>query len=328
MVQIVFLRKRQVSRSGLILALFVLAFVLSIQARGLQRRFMGVKPGVMLENFAVAGLLPHELTRLVRRIAPNFEREPQNAMLFTETGEVIPENGGLAVDVAGTIRAVFLARPNERVHLVVQAVAPAITREYFEPVFQGPRDRPEVALAINVAWGEESLPGMLDVLKREKAAASFFFVGDFAEKFPELVQAVARAGHEVANHGLRHDNPRTMTREQLTRLILDNEALLARIIGRRPARLFAPPAGEFDRRTVGVAAELGYRSILWTVDTIDWQRPSPDLILARVVNKVSNGAIILIHPTAPTLAALPGIIAALRERGYRLVTVGRMLGAG
>ncbi len=184
----------------------------------------------------------------------------------------------------------------------------------------------DVALAINVAWGEESLPGLLDVFGKEDVRATFFFIGDWARKFPELVQAVAADGHEVGNHGLYHGHPCALSREDLSRMILENNVLLAKIIGRQPSPLFAPPAGEFNQRSVGVAADLGYRTILWTVDTIDWKRPSPDLIHARVVNKVLNGAIILMHPTAPTLVALPGLIKALREKGFRFVTVGEMLG--
>ncbi|MGQ9780451.1 MAG: hypothetical protein ACUVRM_11380, partial [Bacillota bacterium] len=94
--------------------------------------------------------------------------------------------------------------------------------------------------------------------------------------------------------------------------------------GRAP-RLFTPPYGDFDRETVTVAAELGYRTVLWTVDTVDWKRPAPEVIAGRVKAKVKNGAIVLMHPTAPTVAALPGIIKDLKTRGFRLVTVGQML---
>ncbi|MGE5598887.1 MAG: polysaccharide deacetylase family protein [Bacteroidota bacterium] len=319
------LQRRQITQSGLILGLFVLAFVLAFQARGIQRRIFGVKPGVTLEGLPVGGLLPTEVTGLIRRIAAKYERSARNAMYFQETGQVVAEQDGLAVDVAGTVRLVCAAGPRSAVEMVTRPVPAAITKDYFTPVFRGSPDRPEVALAINVAWGEESIPAMLEILKKEGVKATFFFVGDWVRKFPEMVREIADAGHELGNHGLYHGHPTSLTRQELSRMILDNQTLLAQVAKRRPASLFAPPSGEFDQRTVGVAAELGFRTILWTVDTIDWKLPSPDLIHQRVMNKVANGAIILMHPTPPTVAALPGIIKALREKGYQLVTVGRII---
>ena len=319
------LKRRQITQSGILLILFVAAFVLAVQARGIERRLLGVKRGVMLEDRLVEGLLPEELTKLVRLMSGRCERVAENAMYFSETGQVVPEKNGLRVDVAATVQAVCAAKSRARLELLTRTVPAAITREYFVPIFRGSPDRNEVALAINVAWGEESLPGILDVLKKEDVHATFFFVGDWARKFPELVQSVASGGHEIGNHGLYHGHPCALSREELSRMILDNNALLTKIVGRQPEPLFAPPAGEFDQRSVGVTAELGYRTVLWTVDTIDWKRPSPDLIHARVVNKVVNGAIILMHPTAPTLVALPGVIKALREKGYQFVTVSGLL---
>lgn len=326
--QVLMIRRHRVTQSGLLLALFFLAFVLTIQVRGIERRFLGVKPGVVLADRAVGGFLPGEVTRLVKAISPAYECDPQNAMLYSETGQVIGERAGVAVDIDGTVRAVCQAKPRERVQLITHSIPAVITKEYFVPVFRGPRDRPEVALAINVAWGEESLPGMLATLQKEDTQASFFFVGDWVRKFPELVQAVASAGHEIGNHGLYHGHPCSLTRDELSRLILDNAALLANVLGRPPVPLFAPPSGEFDRRTVGIAAELGHRTILWTVDTVDWKLPSPESIRTRITGKVCNGAIILMHPTAPTSAALPGVIADMRAKGFKIVTVGQLLAAG
>ena len=140
-----------------------------------------------------------------------------------------------------------------------------------------------------------------------------------------FARAVAAAGHEIGNHGSYHGHPTQLGRAELERMIEENAVLLKEVVGRPASRLFAPPYGEFDQRTVGIAAELGYRTVLWTVDTVDWKRPAPEVIAERVARKVKNGAIILMHPTAPTVAALPGIIKDLKARGFRLVTVGEML---
>ncbi len=94
-----------------------------------------------------------------------------------------------------------------------------------------------------------------------------------------------------------------------------------------PPKLFAPPYGEFNQEIVAVAGNLGYRTIMWTIDTIDWQRPAPEIIIRRVVDKIKAGAIILMHPTVPTVQALERIIQNVQGQGYKLVTVSELLKA-
>ena len=76
---------------------------------------------------------------------------------------------------------------------------------------------------------------------------------------------------------------------------------------------------------MSAAEELGYKTIMWTVDTIDWKRPPSDIIINRVMKKVNNGTIILIHPTEPTAKALPELITQLKNKGYTVTTVSDIL---
>lgn len=89
--------------------------------------------------------------------------------------------------------------------------------------------------------------------------------------------------------------------------------------------MFAPPYGERGPTVLQAAEEAGYHTILWTADTIDWQRPAPEVIVRRVLDKAENGSIVLMHPTEPTVKALPDMIKGLKEKGYQLVTVSDML---
>ncbi|MGE5508088.1 MAG: hypothetical protein ACM3RP_06375, partial [Chitinophagales bacterium] len=86
-----------------------------------------------------------------------------------------------------------------------------------------------------------------------------------------------------------------------------------------------PPAGAFSPEVVRTAAAEGYWTILWSADSIDWQRPAPSVIIERVLRKISPGGLVLLHPTEPTVQALPGLISALRNLGYELVTVPELL---
>jgi peptidoglycan/xylan/chitin deacetylase (PgdA/CDA1 family) len=103
---------------------------------------------------------------------------------------------------------------------------------------------------------------------------------------------------------------------------------LSTILGHDPAPLFAPPAGDCDDRVVHAARRFGCTTILWTVDTVDWKRPPAATIVARAVGKSSNGSLILMHPTKPTLEALPAMIDGLRKKGLEPVVVGRTIGLG
>jgi len=193
-----------------------------------------------------------------------------------------------------------------------------------QPVYQGSGQQKEVALTVNVFWGEEYIPRMLAVLQEEKVPATFFIGGQWAEQYPALVREIARRGNEIGSHGYAHPHPDQLSVADNINDIRRAEEILTKINGTRP-QLYAPPYGEHGSAVLQAAADTGYRTILWSVDTIDWQKPSPEVIHQRVLGRVHNGAIILMHPTAPTVEALPGLIRELKRQGYRPVTVSTLL---
>ena len=195
-----------------------------------------------------------------------------------------------------------------------------------EPLFAVPNAEGMVGLAVNVDWGSEQLPAMLAHFRQAGAKVTFFLTGRWAEQNTELARLLAEEGHEVGNHGLSHVHPKQLDERQLTEHITKNQQVLESIVG-QVSKLYAPPYGEWDRRIVRVAAALGYRTVLWTLDTIDWQDPPPERILQRVLPKVQSGSIVLMHPTASTVSALPQLLRGLEEKGLRAVTLSTMLAA-
>ncbi|HYH05290.1 MAG TPA: polysaccharide deacetylase family protein [Bacillota bacterium] len=323
--RIVFMNQKQ-------LRVWILAGIILINVCGLllnservTRRIFGVKSGVWLENRQVAGMLPEELTKLVTLMAERVNRDARDAGYLPETGEILSAQPGKRVQVAETVQQVCLAKAGSRLKLKIVEVAPGISEELFKPVYHANAALPKVALTVNVAWGEEYLPEILRILKEEKAKATFFFVGTWVKAFPELVKEIAASGHEVANHGLYHGHPLQMKREELRRLITENNLLLAGTLGKEPARLFAPPYGEVNSQIAATAGELGYRTIMWSVDTIDWKNPTPETLLNRVLAKIEPGGIILMHPTVASRTALRPLIRALKKRGLQPVTVSELI---
>jgi len=192
------------------------------------------------------------------------------------------------------------------------------------PVYQGSEQFREVALTVNVFWGEEYIPQMLDILRQNNVKATFFLGGTWVRQNPELAARIVREGHEIGSHGYSHPHPDRLNIADNLKDIQKAEEIIYTATGVRP-RLYAPPYGERGPAVLQAADRASYTTILWSVDTIDWQLPPPGVIVQRVAEKVHNGAIILMHPTAPTVNALPLILDKFKKEGYQPVTVSRLL---
>lgn len=192
------------------------------------------------------------------------------------------------------------------------------------PHYQGSTNQKMVSLTFNVDWGEEYLPGLLEILNNEDIKATFFVTGKWAERQPELVKQIVKAGHDLGNHGHGHRHLKNLSNEELVKEITGGEKILQAVSGQKP-RLFAPAYGEVDDRISRVASHLGYEVVMWSLDTIDWQNPDVATIVKRVVPRIHNDAIILMHPTKPTVEALPQIIKQLKKEGYKMIPVSALI---
>lgn len=316
--------RRKLRLVGIALAAILFLLLGMAVSNMIIRRVYGVKPGVKLAGHDVGGMLRSELYDTILKLSAAATVEARNASYDWQNGLISPEQVGQVIDINATIDLVMKASADALLDLVAVPVLPSITQANFTPYYRGPADQPLVSLMINVDWGNEVIPEMLEVFRRYNVVTTWFLTGTWAEKYPDLAAAIAMDGHEIGNHGGWHALPSEMTREQIQDLILTGEDKIMDITGQKPM-LFAPPAGDFNRQTVAVAAELGYRTILWTIDTVDWQRPAPTVIIDRVVTRIQNGALVLMHPTEPTLQALPLIIEQLQKRGYSIVPVSQIL---
>lgn len=191
-------------------------------------------------------------------------------------------------------------------------------------VYSVPTTEPILSFAVNIDWGEEYLPGMLDLFEQNGVRVTFFPTGRWAGLHPDMIRQFIAAGHELGNHGFRHDHPKQLGEVALREHILRNREQLQTIAGIQ-TDLYAPPYGEVDERIARIAADTGHWTIMWTLDTIDWQRPPPSVIVQRILPRVQPGSIVLMHPTEPTLAALPEMIRSLLTDGYELIPIGELI---
>jgi peptidoglycan/xylan/chitin deacetylase (PgdA/CDA1 family) len=169
---------------------------------------------------------------------------------------------------------------------------------------------------------------ILEILKQYNVHATFFLVGEQAERYPYLVRAEAAAGHTVANHTYHHVDLTKIPFEAIATEIKACGEVLRDITGKSPS-FFRPPGGDYDRQVAQLVGALGYTMVLWTDNPGDYEMPTSQVLEARVLNRIRRGGIVLLHDgIQQTIDVLPDILKYLRTRGYQMVTVEDMVAGG
>ncbi len=194
----------------------------------------------------------------------------------------------------------------------------------YSPIYSGNRDGDGVALTFNVYEGAEVVEGILDVLKEKNAKATFFLGGCWADDNLDVVRRIVDEGHEIGSHGYFHKDHAKLDEDENRAEMLLLDDLISRNFGLR-IRYFAPPSGSFSQTTLKVALSLGYKTIMWSKDTIDWRDTSQSVVFSRATKNVAAGDIILAHPKKHTLAALPKILDYYQSKGLKAETIGEII---
>lgn len=193
-----------------------------------------------------------------------------------------------------------------------------------KPIYEAETGRDEIALTCNVVWGTEYIPDILNILKNENVKMTFYIGGKWAEENPDLLKEIYSQGHEIGNHGYDHKKPSEISDADNKNEIIQAEKAIEDIIGTK-TELFAPPYGDIDERTAEIAENLGYKVIMWNIDTIDWKYKDPQIIYDRVFKNDLEGGIVLMHPTDGTVKALPSIIKDIKNQNIDIVTVSELI---
>ncbi len=194
-------------------------------------------------------------------------------------------------------------------------------------------DRGEIALTFDDGPDTELTPRVLDLLDEAGARATFFCVGARARAHPHLVREITARGHAVENHAFNHSRAMGFfSVQRLVRDIGDAQKTLADITGSAP-KFFRAPFGIRTPLTEPALARLGLRCVAWNIRSLDSVDGSAERVAARIVRRLAPGAIVLMHDgvegrrrsttaRAPSvLGALPLVLATLREREWRSVTL-------
>lgn len=193
------------------------------------------------------------------------------------------------------------------------------------PIYCVETNEKKVAVTFDAAWGADDTERLIEILKNHNAKATFFVVGEWAEKYPDSVKAFYAAGHEIGNHSASHKMySRLSEDETINDITLCNESI-KKAIGVSPALLRAP-SGDYSNDTVNAATKLNMKTIQWSVDSLDWKGLGTDEIVKRVTEKTECGSIILFHNDIKnTPDALDRILTELEKKGYSFVTVSELI---
>lgn len=167
-------------------------------------------------------------------------------------------------------------------------------------------------------------PLLLSALKDSGVKATFFYDGSWVKKNPDLAKMIYNEGHEIGNHAYTHPDLQKRSRSDTVKEISKTNEVIEQTLDVKP-KWFAPPSGSFNQTTIEVADFLNMKTILWTVDTVDWRKPRTSEMVNRIVTTVGNGSMVLMRPTKPTSEGLSALIKGIKEKGYQLGTVSDLM---
>jgi probable sporulation protein (polysaccharide deacetylase family) len=257
--------------------------------------------------------------------ASTYEIPPTDAKIDS-VWKAIPGYNGLKVDIAASYKNMKKKGIFDEKKLVLVQTKPKVHLSDLppSPIYKGHPEKPMVSFIINVAWGNEYLSDILATLKNHNVSATFFLEGNWTKKNPELAKMIVSAGHEVGNHSYSHPDMKKLTAAQAREQIIKTNEIIEAATGEK-CIWFAPPSGSFRDETIKIADELNMKTVMWTVDTVDWRKPSPEALINRVMSKIDKGSMVLMHPTESTAKSLDRLITLIKQKELQIGTVSELM---
>lgn len=195
------------------------------------------------------------------------------------------------------------------------------------PIYCVEKQKPQIALTFDAAWGNEDTAEILRILKEQNVHVTFFMTGGWVESYPEDVKAILAAGHDLGNHSENHKNMSQLTDSQKKEEIMKVHNRVKELTGYEMF-LFRAPYGDYDNSVIKTVYNCNYYPIQWDVDSLDWKDYGVNSIIQTVCENphLGNGTIILCHNGAKyTSTALNDMITKLKEQGYEIVPVSELI---
>lgn len=187
-----------------------------------------------------------------------------------------------------------------------------------------------VYLTFDAGYENGNVARVLDALKEEGAVGAFFILGHVAEQYPDLVRRMADEGHLVCNHTYTHKNLCGASADEIVAELTRLETACRDHAGVEMSKYYRPPEGKFDESMLREVQKLGYKTVFWSFAYADWdngKQPDPAAAKRKILDNLHNGAVLLLHPTSSTNAAILGeVLREMKAQGYRFGTLTELTG--
>ena len=193
------------------------------------------------------------------------------------------------------------------------------------PIYSVEIQEKKISISFDCAWGVEYTDKLLDIMQKNGVRCTFFAVQFWVEKYPEFVEKIVNAGHEIGTHSRTHPYMSKLTETQIRDELTTSIQAIENLTGKK-VTLFRPPYGDYNNLLIDTCKDMGIYPIQWDVDSLDWKNLSATEIALRVVNGAKNGSIILCHNNGlHTADALPMIFSTLKNRGFEFVPISELI---
>lgn len=198
--------------------------------------------------------------------------------------------------------------------------------------FLGDTSKKVIYLTFDAGYENGCTAKILDVLKKHQVPAAFFLVGNYIEKNADLVRRMVEEGHTVGNHTMHHyDMSKLSDKEAFAKELTDLEALYREVTGQEMAKFYRPPQGIYSQKNLEMAQALGYKTVFWSLAYVDWNnndQPTAEQAFAKLLPRIHNGAVVLLHSTSQTNAEiLDELLTKWEAAGYTFAPVAELFPA-
>ena len=200
----------------------------------------------------------------------------------------------------------------------------AVANTTAKPISSGDRNSNKVALMFNCYENAQGVIEIAKTLQKYGFCATFFMGGCFADDNVELLKFLAENGHEIGNHGYFHKEHGKLS-YQANLLEIEYCHNIVKAHTGIEMNLFAPPSGDYSKTTIEVCEKIGYKVILWSLDTIDWRDKSEKIVYNRATQKIKGGDFVLMHPKQHTINVLDEILNFYLQNGLVVTTVSQCM---
>ena len=193
------------------------------------------------------------------------------------------------------------------------------------PIYNVETEEKQVAISFDAAWGADKTQGIIDILNEFDCTATFFLVGFWVDDYPDMVKAIDEAGMEIGTHSNTHPDMVKLDKTTMKSELETSISKIENITGKKVS-LFRAPFGSYNNDLLDTAEELGLKTIQWDVDSLDWKGLSASDISSRVMSRVKNGSIILMHNNSDNvLDALRLVLNRLKVQGYKVTGISELI---